>query len=157
MATEVLDGVSPTSAAEISWELRERRVGGSTKGRPTPRNALTELAPSRWLWYFVCMHNKTIDADTIIAALPTLDAEELGRVRAAVESMSRRSGGSTVLERRSYRYGLLQLEVRTYARRDSTVAQRGPYWYFKYREDGRQKTFYIGKTDNPEAVVDKKL
>jgi hypothetical protein len=132
-------------------------LAGRQRVFPTPRNALAELAPRRRLWYCVCMHNKKIDADTIIAALSTLDAEELGRVRAAVESMSRRSGGSTVLERRSYRYGLLQLEVRTYARRDSTVAQRGPYWYFKYREDGRQKTFYIGKTDNPEAVVDKKL
>ena len=73
------------------------------------------------------MHNKTVDADTIIAALPTLDAEELNRVRAAVESMSRRSGDSTVLERRSYRNGLLQSEVRTYTRKDGTEIRRGPY------------------------------
>jgi hypothetical protein len=106
----------------------------------------------------VCLHNKTIDADTIIAALPTLDAEELDRVRAAVESMSRRrSGGSTVLERRSYRNGLLQSEVRTYTRKDGTEVRRGPYWYFHYREDGKQKTLYIGKTEEPETVVDSKL
>ena len=73
------------------------------------------------------MHNKEIDADTIIAALPTLDAEGLDRVRAAVEAASRRSKGSTVLERRGYRDGLLQLEARTYARKDGSEAWRGPY------------------------------
>ncbi len=52
--------------------------------------------------------NTQVDAAAIIAALLTLDAEELDHVRAAVESMSRRSVGSTVLERRSYRNGLLQ-------------------------------------------------
>jgi hypothetical protein len=105
----------------------------------------------------VCVHNKTVDADTIIAALSTLDAEELNRVRAAVESMSRRSGDSTVLERRSYRNGLLQSEVRTYTRKDGTEIRRGPYWYFHYRQDAKQKTLYIGKTEEPERVVDSKL
>jgi hypothetical protein len=106
----------------------------------------------------VCEHNKRLDADTIIAALPTLDAQELDRVRAAIEAMSRRrSGGSTVLERRSYRNGLLQSEVRTYTRKDGTEVRRGPYWYFHYRQDAKQKTLYIGKTEEPERVVDSKL
>jgi hypothetical protein len=103
------------------------------------------------------MHTNRIDADTIIAALSTLDAEELDRGRAAVESMSRRSGGSTVLERRSYRNGLLQSEVRTYTRKDGTEVRRGPYWYFHYRQDAKQKTLYVGKTEEPERVVDSKL
>ena len=103
------------------------------------------------------MHNKEIDADTIIAALPTLEAGELEQVRAAVQSMSRRSGDSTVLERRSYRHGLLQLEVRTYTSKDGSEARRGPYWHFHYREDGKQKTLYVGKTDEPETVVNEKL
>jgi hypothetical protein len=104
------------------------------------------------------MHSKRLDADTIIAALPTLDPEELDRLRAAVESMSRRrSGGSTVLERRSYRNGLLQSEVRTYTRKDGTEIRRGPYWYFHYRQDAKQKTLYIGKSEEPERVVDSKL
>ena len=60
-----------------------------------------------------------MDADTLIAALPILDAGELGRVRAVVEAMSRRAGDSTVLERRNYRNGLLQLEVRTYTRKEA--------------------------------------
>jgi len=104
------------------------------------------------------MHNIRIDADTIIAALPTLAAGELDQVRAAVEDMSRRaSGGSTVLDRRSYRHGLLQLEVRTYTRKDGSEARRGPYWYFHYREDGRQRTLYAGKTDEPEERISAKL
>ena len=32
--------------------------------------------------------------------------------------------------------------------------ERGPYWYFHYRQGGRQRTLYIGKTENPEAKVD---
>jgi len=101
--------------------------------------------------------HKEINADTIIAALPTLDSGEVDWVRAAVEAMSRASGGSTVLERRSYRHGLLQLEMRIYTRKDGSKAWRGPYWYFHYREDGKQKTLYIGKTDEPEAMVDSNL
>jgi len=103
------------------------------------------------------MHTRRIDADTIIATLPTLDAGDLDRVRAAVEAMSRRSGDSTVLERRSYRNGLLQLEERTYTRKDGTEARRGPYWYFHYREEGKQQTIYVGKTDVPEERLAEKL
>ena len=28
---------------------------------------------------------------------------------------------------------------------------------FRWREDGKQKTLYLGKTDEPEAVVDETL
>src|SRR5215211_7151454 len=103
------------------------------------------------------MHTKLMNADTILAALPTLEAGELERVRAAVEAMSRRSGGSAVLERRSYRHGLLQSEVRTYTRKDGSEARRGPYWYFHYREEGKQQTIYVGKTDVPEERLAEKL
>ena len=61
---------------------------------------------------------------------------------------------STVLECREYRNGLLQLEGRAYKRKkDGELTERGPYWYFHYREGGRQRTLYIGKTENPEAKV----
>jgi hypothetical protein len=93
----------------------------------------------------------------IIAVLPTLDAGGLDRVRAALKAVSRRSKGSTVLEYRSYRHGLLQLEVRTYTRKDGSGARRGPCWYYHYREGGRQKTLYIGKTEDPERLLDSKL
>jgi hypothetical protein len=62
---------------------------------------------------------------------------------------------STVLERREYRNGVLQLEGRAYRRKkDGKLTQMGPYWYFHYRESGRQRTLYLGKMDNPEAKVD---
>jgi hypothetical protein len=52
----------------------------------------------------------------------------------------------------------LQLESRAYRRKkDGELTERGPYWYFHYREGGKQRTLYVGKTDNPEAVVDEKL
>jgi hypothetical protein len=66
-------------------------------------------------------------------------------------SFSRRS---TVLERRSFGSGVLQLEYRT---NPKTGTQRGPYWYFHYREGGKQHTLYVGKTDDPEAALARKL
>ena len=99
----------------------------------------------------MCMH---INADNIIDRIAEMNEQELDRLQAAID---RRRGGSrqsTVLERREYRNGLLQLEGRAYRRKkDGELTHRGPYWYFHYREGGKQRTLYIGKTDNPEAKV----
>jgi hypothetical protein len=62
-----------------------------------------------------------------------------------------------VLERRSYGQGVLQLETRAYRRKDGSVAERGPYWYFHYSEQGRQRTIYVGKTAEPERCVAQRL
>jgi hypothetical protein len=109
----------------------------------------------------MCMHNNKSDLhfDDIIASIETMDRQELDRLQEAVE---RRRGASkkqsTVLERRDYRNGVLQLEGRAYWRKkDAELTERGPYWYFHYREGGKQRTLYVGKTDDPEAVVDEKL
>ena len=97
-----------------------------------------------------------INIENIIASLPQMDERQLDRLQDAID---RRRGTlkkrqSTVLERREYRNGLLQLEGRAYRRKkDGELTERGPYWYFHYREGGRQRTLYIGKTDNPEARV----
>ena len=64
---------------------------------------------------------------------------------------------STIEERRDYRDGVLQLEKRAYRRKDGGLTERGPYWYFHYRQGGTQRTLYIGKADNPETVVDERL
>ena len=105
-----------------------------------------------------------IDASaTLIDNIAEMDERELDRLQAAID---RRRGylkkekkqQSTVLQRRDYLNGFLQLEGRAYRRRkDGELTERGPYWYFHYREGDRQRTLYVGKTDNPEAVVDKKL
>jgi hypothetical protein len=106
------------------------------------------------------MHNNKQSTDSLIDSIAEMNERELDRLQAAID---RRRGAlkkkqSTVLERREYRNGVLQLEGRAYRRKkDGELTETGPYWYFHYREGGRQRTLYIGKTDNPEAVVDEKL
>jgi hypothetical protein len=106
--------------------------------------------------YTMCMHNNNIDS--IVAAIAQVDQQELDRLQAALDDRRgevKRKKQSPVLERREYRNGLLQLEGRAYRRKkDGELVERGPYWYFHYREGGRQRTLYVGKTDNPEAKVD---
>jgi hypothetical protein len=104
------------------------------------------------------MHNNRPSLDALIDSIAQMDEQELDRLQAAIDHRRGVSKQSPVLERREYRNGVLQLEGRAYKRKkDSELTQRGPYWYFHYREGGKQRTLYVGKTDNPEAVVDEKL
>lgn len=109
----------------------------------------------------MCMHNNNIDG--IVATIAQFDERELDRLQTAID---RRRGAlkeeykkqSTVKERREHRNGILQLEGRAYRRKkDGELTERGPYWYFHYRERGRQRTLYVGRTDNPEAKVDEMM
>src|ERR671914_603531 len=107
----------------------------------------------------MCMHNNksNLHLDDIIASIETMGRSELDRLREAIDRKRHapKRKQSTVLERRDYRNGVLQLEGRAYRRKkDGQLTERGPYWYFHYREGGKQRTLYIGKTDNPEAKVD---
>src|SRR5215213_5250049 len=95
------------------------------------------------------MHN----FDEIIASLDQLDRTDLDRLQAAIDSKRQQVSASTVVERRNHLDGILQLEYRT---NPKTGKQRGPYWYFKYRRDGKQKTTYIGATDDPEGWLEKR-
>ena len=103
----------------------------------------------------MCMHiNNKDEVDRLISAVERLDAGELRRLQEAVDRRRGALKQSTVLERRDYRNGVLQLEGRAYRRKkDGQLTERGPYWYFHYREGGKQRTLYVGKTDNPEAKV----
>jgi len=104
------------------------------------------------------MHNDRHSVDALIESISQMDEQELDRLQAAIDQRRGGSRQSTVLERREHRNGILQLEGRAYKRKkDGELTERGPYWYFHYREGGRQRTLYIGKTDSPEAVVDEKL
>jgi hypothetical protein len=112
----------------------------------------------------MCMHNDRLNLDIFIDYLSKMDEQELDRLQDAIDSRrgslkkNNKEKQGTVLERREYRNGLLQLEGRAYQRKKNyQLTQRGPYWYFHYREGDRQRTLYIGKTDNPEAKVDEKL
>ena len=123
-------------------------------------SGLEGVAPPSCCCYTMCMHIKKLSTDTIIANVAQMDERELDRLQTAI---ARRRAlltkkQSAVLERREHRNGLLQLESRAYRRKkDDELTQRGPYWYFHYREGGRQRTLYIGKTDNPEAKVDEMI
>jgi hypothetical protein len=104
----------------------------------------------------MCMHN---NIDSIVATIAQFDERELDRLQAALDrrrgTLKEEKKQSTVKERREHRNGVLQLEGRAYRRKkDGELTERGPYWYFHYREDGKQRTLYVGKTDNPEAKVD---
>jgi hypothetical protein len=115
--------------------------------------------PSRVV-YTMCMH---INTQSIISRIAQVNAEELDQLQEAIDRRRRQLGHkplkllSTVVERRDYGNGILQLEKRAYRRKDDGLTERGPYWYFHHREGGKQHTLYIGKSDNPEAVVDEKL
>ena len=95
--------------------------------------------------------------DTLIDSIAQMDEQQLDWLQATID---RRRGAlkqkqRTVLERRDYLNGVLQLEGRAYRRKkDGELTETGPYWYFHYREGGKQRTLYIGKTNNPEAKVD---
>ena len=105
----------------------------------------------------MCMH---INMQTIVSQVEQMNVEELDRVQEAIDRRRQQLGHkpvSSVVERRNYGNGILQLESRAYRRKDGGLTDRGPYWYFHYRQGGKQRTLYIGKTDNPESVVDEKL
>ena len=103
----------------------------------------------------MCMH---ISTNAMIPLIEQMSAEELDQLQQAIDRRRQQLGDrpvSAVVERRDYQNGVLQLEKRAYRRKkDGGLTQRGPYWYFHFREGGRQKTMYVGQTDNPEARVD---
>jgi hypothetical protein len=95
-----------------------------------------------------------VDLDTIIDTVSNMSGPELERVREAVERRRGALKQSSVLERRNYGSGILQLEYRSNPKTGTT---RGPYWYFYWRETGKQRSLYLGKTDEPEALLDENL
>jgi hypothetical protein len=112
---------------------------------------------SHQLTYTMCMH---INTDNIVSSIEQMNIDELDQLQEAIDRRRQRLGDgpvSSVVERRDYRNGILQLERRAYRRKDHRLTVRGPYWYFHYREGGEQKTLYIGKSDYPEGKVDEKL
>jgi hypothetical protein len=92
----------------------------------------------------------------ILEAISKLSGPELDRVRQAADrrSSSARLKQSTVAERRNHASGILQLECRV---NPKTGTQRGPYWYFHWREGGQQRSLYLGKTEDPEEALATKL
>ena len=108
-----------------------------------------------------------MDIEEMIAGLKDLDRADLARLEDALRRQQQEPGGkapegeertpvSDVLEYRPHADGYLQYEVRRYVRKDGSVKEHGPYWYFRYHEGGRQRTLYLGKTDDPEGALEQK-
>ena len=95
-----------------------------------------------------------MDLGTILDTISTLSGPELEAIRQAVERQRERLAQSTIVEQRSVGSGILQLEYRT---NPKTGTRRGPYWYYHYREGGKQHSLYVGKTDDPEEALAEKL
>lgn len=93
-------------------------------------------------------------AEEIIARI---DPADLPRLEEALAQRRRELAlddqPATVLERRSHEHGELVLERRSYTRKDGSKNWRGPYWYFHFRDGSRNRTIYLGKTDDPEAAL----
>jgi hypothetical protein len=97
---------------------------------------------------------ETLSTAALVERVDTMDAGDLDRLQAAIERRRSQLAGedvlptagpsSTVIERRAYGSGVLQLEKR---------GESGPYWYFHHRKDGKQKTIYLGKTNAPEIKL----
>jgi hypothetical protein len=102
-----------------------------------------------------------MDVEQVIAGLKDLDRAELERLEEALDCRLRRlrqerPAVSGVLEYRPYADGTLQAEIRRYVRKDGSAKEQGPYWYFRFHEDGKQKKLYLGCTDDPEGEVARK-
>jgi hypothetical protein len=128
--------------------------GPTPMGRPWVRPAAFGVLQ-------LCMHKLGRESMTdmlttaaLIERVDAMDAEELDRLQAAIDRRRRQLAGdevlptagpsSTVVQRRAYGSGVLQLEKR---------GESGPYWYFHHRKDGKQKTIYLGKTNAPEIKL----
>ncbi len=97
----------------------------------------------------MCVHT----VDNILDRIADMNAGDLDRLQTTIDGRRQQVNTSSVVERRNHLDGILQLEYRT---NPSTGKQRGPYWYFKHRKDGKQKTVYIGATDNPEGKLNER-
>lgn len=98
----------------------------------------------------MCMHT----VEDIIASIEQMNPSDLDHLQAALDRRRQRVSTSSVVERRDYGIGVLQLEYRA---NPNTGTKRGPYWYYHYREDGKQRTLYVGVTDEPESKLAEKL
>ena len=107
--------------------------------------------------------------DELVRKLPGLIGAEISRLEAEIRRERERRGEpvsgavdkkppaqAEVLAYRPYSDGHLQLELRRYFRKDGSARERGPYWYFRYHEGGKQKRLYLGKTNDPEGELERR-
>jgi hypothetical protein len=118
-------------------------------------------------------HERRQTVEEIIGRLPELTGAQISRLEDELRRERERRASSSagggqdapriqesaappvteVLEYRPHEDGYLQLELRCYIRRDGSMRDRGPYWYFQYHEGGKRKKLYLGKTSDPESTL----
>ena len=110
--------------------------------------------------------------EEIIGRLPELTGSQLGRLEDEIRRERQRRASSEgggqdapqihegaapplteVLEYRPYEDGYLQLELHRYIRRGGSTRERGPYWYLQFREGGKCRKLYLGKTSDSESTL----
>lgn len=106
-------------------------------------------------------YRRSMNLEQMISDLQNLDRDDLVRLRDDLDKRLRELSEesppvSGVLEYRPYADGTLQAEVRRYYRKDGSAKEQGPYWYFRYHEEGKQKKLYLGRTDDPEGALARK-
>ena len=98
--------------------------------------------------------------DNILDHIASMNPDDLDRLQRAIDQRRRQLATqqptSLVVEYRPHADGMLQLEKRLYVKKDGQVSERGPYWYFRYHQQGRQRTLYLGKTDDPEGKLEER-
>ena len=99
--------------------------------------------------YVLAHKGVSMNLASILEAISQMSGPELQRVREAVERRRERLKQSTVLERRSYGSGILQLELRA---NPKTATTRGPYWYFHYREEESSAPFTLARPTTRRAL-----
>jgi hypothetical protein len=101
------------------------------------------------------MHiNDTPDLECVVKAISHMSTRELDGLQAAIDQRRAEVMQTVVAERRAYGGGLLQREHH----RNPKTGHVGPgYWYFRFREGSKQRSLYVGKTNEPESVVDSKI
>ncbi len=91
-------------------------------------------------------HSKGVLADRIAALVGDDEELKLMVAERLFKGTERRS--SRIVESHSYGDGRLHLETRI---NPKTGTERGPYWYYRHVNGGKQRSVYIGKKPLEEA------
>jgi hypothetical protein len=83
-----------------------------------------------------------------------MNRAELDALQDAIDRRRKDVTQIVVAERRAYSGGLLHRE---HHRNPKTGHVGSRYWYFRFRECDKQHTICVGKTAEPESVVDRKI
>lgn len=137
------------------WSRRRLDMIPPCAVRPEPRTLMSVYTQEK--------DSEPQDAAAIEVLMGRVEADGIPRVEEALKRRRRELGFgeegvsktalSDVVERRKHADGLLQAEMRRQRRKDGSYSEFGPYWYFHHMRNGRGRSIYLGKTDDPEGTL----